>query len=407
MDGGAGILARLDDALVSSLADAISTDDHLGVLRDGCTFIVGLANTTFDAASSLANRVEGQLFDREREKRGCPPARAVCGRPVSLAHVLGGAPVKKVSLAISAAAQLLTSRQAEAERGELLPLPIADAFRRFGSQVDPTNKVHALFALVETISRWLLALTIGEAFVAGANVKTEAHDLLRSRLKGRVTDGQWLKMLERVRELVVRHVPAPRVVTSLSGNGFTELVTVLKDLVAARNRFTHAMDKSDPTCAKELGEEFTPKLEAAMAACLDVLSQSRPFQVCDIDVVPSSEGPVTYRYSLHWLLGDNPVIAPSSVASGIAIQRGVVCAGNPERDAVVALDPLVLYERCPECQQHEVFFLERIEDEQAIYKSLPRSHVVQADRLAVGTRRHALSWLAQPKEKLPIGPFRA
>jgi hypothetical protein len=136
-----------------------------------------------------------------------------------------------------------------------------------------------------------------------------------------------------------------------------------------------------------------------MAACVDVLSQSRPFHVCDIDVVPSPEGSVSYRYSLRWLLGDNPVITPSSVASGTAIQRGVVCAGDPERDAVVALDPFVLYERCPDCQQHEIFFLERIEDEQAIYKSLPRSHVIQTDRLAVGTRQHALSWLGQPKDK--------
>jgi hypothetical protein len=312
-----------------------------------------------EIATSLATE-----FEQLRSKKKLPAAEVICGESVK---------VTGQTRAIAGAVAKFEDRCRTSERDRRLPLSIAWAHRKTLSSDRPMQAFWRLRDLHQTITRWLFSILAAEQCRL-SSTESPDNNRLRDVLARSPSEGTWVALVRRLAHQLggrTSELVAPELVQALNQGRKSDVLNELEAFVPDRNAIAHGGEHR----AAELVAAWKPRLDALLEGPLKCLERLPAREICDIRRLRRGGYEVRYRE----LVGDHIVIAPRISRMSEGRTAGEVALLNERTRAELRLQPFLTYGRCPQCELHEVFFLDKLVGEVPVYTSLREGrHTIQS-----------------------------
>jgi hypothetical protein len=259
-----------------------------------------------------------------------------------------------------------------------LQFPIARCAREVILSSDFRQQYDAILRAADA-----LTMTLGISIAAALRVQGGAIsglEALRSAYFGRgVSLGHWNAVIRAAAKPIPGlSEPLPGMLDALrQGKGGTGLVPALDALVEERNRWAHG---AGPRNNVEAGVRINDRLGPALE---DALAKVEFLHRCPWVLVVSS----SYRRSQQQfditaadVMADHPDFERRHFLSSVPLADDVVYMMTP--GGPIDLTPFVVMRDCPECQQSELCYADRVYEQRGVsLKSFARGHIMYDNTL--------------------------
>jgi hypothetical protein len=253
-----------------------------------------------------------------------------------------------------------------------LQFPIARAAREVQLASDHREQYDAILRAAEALTV-TLAISITAAFRATGDSLTPFSSLRSAYLERGVSLGHWLAVIKAAAKPVAgRAEPLPGMLEALRlGKGGTGLVPALDALVEERNRWAHgAGPRNNVEAGTRLGH-----LGSAIEDALARVAFLRQHPWVLVSSSSYRRGPQQFAITAADIMADHPDFERSYFSSSVPLADGVVYMMTA--NGAVDLTPFVVMRDCPECQQSELCYADRVYENRGLsLKSFARGHVM-------------------------------
>ncbi|MEO6700054.1 MAG: hypothetical protein ABIP57_00955 [Jatrophihabitantaceae bacterium] len=243
---------------------------------------------------------------------------------------------------------------------------------------DFRQQYEAILRLADAVTV-TLGVAIASAFRAQGGA-ISGLDALRSAYFGRgVSQGHWNTVIRAAAKPVPgRSEPLPGMLEALRlGKGGTGLVPALDALVEERNRWAHG---AGPRNNVEAGVRISERIGPALDEVLNKAIFLQQFPWVLVESSSYMRDRQQFEITGADVMGDHPDFERRHFLSNVPLADNVIYMMAP--DGPVDLTPFIVMHDCPECQQSELCFADRVYENRGVsLKSFARGHVMYDNTL--------------------------
>ena len=246
-----------------------------------------------------------------------------------------------------------------------LPFPIAFGLRLVGAHTSPVDRALASVRTVDNIIRYLMGVVLADLASRPEPPVCLDEPLERTFSRALTLGKHWGLAKRTARFLGEKDAFVPELFGLLAPSKQTQFVLDAERFIDLRNDMAHR--------SANVSDELN-RLCTSLVDNLEFLHGYLPFAVESLDVDEDAN-----LYRIRWLVGDNPILAVDDLTHASRMPVGSTYLRRRSDDAVLRIDPFLLYDTCPACGAGEVFFLDSIDGDSVTFVSCQTSHTMSAE----------------------------
>ena len=253
-----------------------------------------------------------------------------------------------------------------------LQFPIARAAREVQLASDFRQQYEAIIRAAEALTV-TLAISIAAAFRATGDSLAPLNALRSAYFERGVSLGHWQAVIKAAAKPIPdRSEPLPGMLEALRlGKGGAGLVPALDELVEERNRWAHGAGPRNNVEAGTRLEQMGRAIEAALAKAMFL--HQHPWVL--VSSSSYRRGAQQFAITAANVMADHPDFERRHFSSLVPLADDVVYMLTP--NGAIDLTPFVVMRDCPECQQSELCYADRVYGSRGLsLKSFARGHIM-------------------------------